>query len=116
MPKVVIGCRLPNGLIIRHPNPQFNAEVKLNGLHSSKLIARDGSPAASYVTTEVDQELWDAWKIAYRDFAALKNGSIFEAKSLTDAAAQGKERSKEKFGFEPMPQKALGITAAPKGA
>lgn len=109
MPKLLIGCRLPHGLILKHPNPEYKAQVTLAGIHSTKLVDRTGRPAASYVTTEVDQELWDAWKIAYRDFAALKNGAIFEAKSEQEAKQKSNELSKEKTGFEPLSPEAHGV-------
>ena len=112
MAKILIGCKLPNGLVISHPNPEFKSSVELKGLHSSKLVARDGSPAATFVTTEVDLELWDAWKLAYRDYAPLKNGSIFEARTEQEAKQKANERSKEKTGFEGMSKEALSITKA----
>lgn len=102
MPVVLIGCRLPHGLTISHPNPDFNAKATIAGIHSSKLVKRDGTPAAEYVTTPVDQELWDAFKTAYKDYRPLKTGAIFEAKSEQEARAKAAEMKKEKTGLEPL--------------
>lgn len=107
MAKVVIGCRLPHGLILTHPTARHR-KVTLAGMHSSKVIG------STYVTTEVDQEFWDTWKVAYRDYAPLKNGSIFEARSASDAADKAKDLTKEKTGFEPMAQDADGVKKVDK--
>jgi hypothetical protein len=105
-PTVIIGCRLPNGLTITHPVSKQSATIA--GLHSSKIIG------ATHVTTEVDQEFWDTWKVAYKDYAPLKTGAIFEARSETEALAKSKELRKEKTGFEPMAQDAAGVKKADK--
>lgn len=94
MAKIIIGCRLPNGLTLHHP--VTGEAVTLDGLHKSKIIG------ATHVSTEVDAEFWDAWKTKFKDYAPLKAGAIFEARSETDALAKAKELRKERTGFEPM--------------
>lgn len=115
--RVVIGCRLPHGIILTRPNPKdpLNPEkVKLVGIHSSKLIQRDGSPAADFVTTEVDAEFWDAWKTAYHSFKPLQVGSIFEARNEQEAKIKAKEYSRQKTGFEPIDPSTMGVKTAEK--
>lgn len=114
MPQVLIGCRLPHGIIISHPNPESKLKATLAGTFSAKLFGPNGAPIASYVTTSVDQELWDAWKVAYRDFAALRNGAIFEAKSEQEAKVKAAELRKEKTGFEPLNPDSHGVKKADK--
>lgn len=104
--KIIIGCRLPNGILLKHPNPDVSATVKLNGKFSSKIIG------ATYGSTEVDADFWEAWKKAYANYQPLKSGAIFEARSETEAVAKAKELVKEKTGFEPMPQDAAGVKPA----
>jgi hypothetical protein len=105
MAKIIIGCRLPNGLVLTHGN----SSATLAGLHSSKIIG------ATHVTTEVDAELWEAWKtLMGKDFAPLKTGAIFEARNETEALAKSKELRKEKTGFEPMQQDAAGVKPSDK--
>ena len=94
MAKIIIGCRLPNGLTLHHPITK--EAVTLAGLHSSKIIG------ATHVTTEVDADFWEAWKEKFKDYAPLKSGAIFEARNETDATSKAKELRKEKTGFEPM--------------
>jgi hypothetical protein len=103
--KVVIGCRLPNGIILEHPeNPA--KKVLLNGLNKVTII---GAP---YAHNDVDSDFWDAWLEVNKDFAPLKNGAIFVAKSSEHAAAKGREVAKEKTGFEAMPQVSDGVKPA----
>ena len=104
---VTIGCRLPHGLVIHHPlKPEH--KVELAGINKAVIIG------ATHVTTEVDGEFWDAWKLAHKDFAPLKSGAIFEAKSESEAKAVARELVKEKTGFEPMPQEGAGVKPADK--
>lgn len=94
---VVIGCKLPHGLTLKSPlDPTEKVEIK--GMNSSKIIGAD------YVTTEVDEDFWATWKAAYLDYAPLKSGALFEARTQTEAASKAKELAKEITGFEPMPQ------------
>lgn len=98
MAKVIIGCKLPHGLILENPlNP--NVTVELNGLNKSLIIG------AKHATTEVDAEFWDLWKNTNPKFSALLSGAIFEAKNEADAKAIAKEKLKEKTGFEAMDPK-----------
>lgn len=111
MANILIGCRLPNGILLHHPDPQKRATlkpIKIAGLRDSKII---GAP---YVTTTVDADFWEGWKKAYPDYAPLKNGSLFEASSANEAAAKGKELAAAKTGFEPVKKDAPGIKPAEK--
>lgn len=111
MAKILIGCRLPHGVTLHHPDPEKRESVKpvmLKGLRDSKII---GAP---YATTEVDADFWDVWKKAYADYAPLKNGAIFEARTANEAEKKGDEFADEKTGFEPMAQDAMGVKPAEK--
>jgi len=107
MAKVIIGCKLPHGLVIENPmNP--NERVTLNGLNKSLIIG------AKHATTEVDADMWKLWKATNKDFGPLKNGAIFEAKDAASAKSIAKETEKEKTGFEAMDpkDKASGVKPA----
>ena len=105
MPKetILIGCRLPNGLVLHHP---VNREltVQLAGTSSAPTEGGLYLPPKSYSTTEVDAEFWAAWKAAYVGFPPMKNRAVFEARSEQEAASKAKEAAKEKTGFEQMPK------------
>ncbi len=105
--RVVIGCKLPHGLILDHPLDP-SKKVEINGLNRSLIIG------ATYATTEVDGEFWEQWKTVHKDFPAIKSGAIFEAGSTAEAAAVAKELEGEKTGFEPMEQNADGVKAVDK--
>jgi hypothetical protein len=105
--KIIIGCRLPNGIVIEHPTDPNN-KVLLAGANRSLVIGGDHS------TTEVDAEYWATWKAANPTFPPLTSGAIFEASSVADAVAIAKEIVSEKTGFEKMPQDALGVKPAEK--
>lgn len=113
MAKVIIGCKLPNGLTLTHPGNK-EQKVTLAGLNKAPVIG------ATHVITEVDQDFWEAWKKAYSDengkptYQPLASGAIFEAKNSTDAAAKGKELAGEKTGLEPMDREAHLIKPADK--
>ncbi len=104
--KIMIGCKLPSGLVLDYPNKP-NKEghlvdsdrkdrVSLRGVKHSKIV---GSP---YGLTQVDAEFWAAWKKANPKFPALLNGTIFEAANAEEAEVVAKDYAKEKTGFERM--------------
>lgn len=102
---VIIGCRLPQGIILDHPL-DLTKKVELKGKNSALIIG------AEYGTTEVDGEFWDAWKTVHKEFPALTSGAIFEAKNVAEAASVAKELKDEPTGFEPMAQNAQGVKPA----
>lgn len=104
---VVVGCKLPNGIILDHPLDP-SKKVELAGLNKARVIGAD------HATTEVDGEFWEAWSMVHKDFAPVKSGAIFVARTVEDAAAKAKELAKEKTGFEAMPQEAQGVKPADK--
>ena len=104
---VIIGCKLPHGIILEHPLDPSKS-VKLAGRHASPIIG------ATHSTTEVDADLWETWKAVHANFAPLKAKAIFEAKSAGDASAIASELKDEKTGFEGMSQTAGGVKPADK--
>lgn len=98
MAKVIIGCKLPHGLVLENPlNP--NEKVTLNGANKALVIG------SKHATTEVDADFWKLWKSTNPKFPALANGAIFEAKDAASAKALAKETEKEKTGFEKLDPK-----------
>lgn len=108
---VVIGCRLPNGIKLRHPK-NAKLEVELNGQNKDPAFRR--APfivltADSFGTTEVDKKFWDEWLAANKNFPPLKNSGIFVAKDVKEAESMALDLVKEKTGLEQMPQNAPGV-------
>ena len=102
---VLIGCKLPHGLILDHPLDP-DKKVALNGKNKALIIGAD------YGTTEVDGEFWETWSTVHKDFPAVRSGAIFEARNATELVAGAKELEGEKTGFEAMPQEAMGVKVA----
>jgi hypothetical protein len=103
----VIGCRLPAGLIIEHPADPAKT-VLLNGANRERIIG------SGYGKTDVDAELWAAWKAAHPKFPAVLSGAIFEAPDDVSVDTAAQEVAAEKTGFEQMPQNAQGVKPADK--
>lgn len=109
---VVVGCKLPHGIIIQHPMDPTKT-VELKGKNNAVIIGAD------YSTTEVDGDFWEQWAAVNKEFPAVNSGAIFVAKTLTDAAAIAAEFKDRKTGFEPMrtdgkDERASGVKPADK--
>jgi len=98
---ILIGCRLPNGLVLHHPKDR-NQTVKLAGVYEARTESGLYLPPKPYSTTAVDAEFWAAWKEAYVGFPPLKTRAVFEARSEQEAESKAKNAEKVKTGFEPM--------------
>src|SRR5487761_58432 len=98
---ILIGCRLPNGLVLHHPKNK-NLTVKLQGTYETKLDNGLYMPARPFSTTAVDAEFWAEWKAAYVGFPPLKTRAVFEARSEQEADSKAKNAERVKTGFEPM--------------
>lgn len=98
---VLIGCRLPNGIILTHPQNK-DQKVHIAGCSGEKLESGLHLPPRAFATTRVDAEFWSAWKAAYQGFPPLKNRALFEARDEQEAAAKAKDSGRT--GFEQMPK------------
>ena len=89
---ILVGSRLPHGLLLDHPTNAARYEVK--GLNSTGIIV-------PYVTTEIPEDFWNDWVVSVGNkFEPLASGSIFVAKSEADALAFSKEVESINTGFE----------------
>lgn len=97
MKKILIGCRLPHGLVLEHKG----VSVTLKG-KNSRVVAGLYVPEQDYATTEVDAEFWEAWSKEHSTFPAVTSNSIFVAKDSSSAEAVAKELRAESTGFEQL--------------
>ena len=102
---LIVGCKLPHGLIIEHPM-DANNKVTLKGKNGAIIIG------AEYGTTEVSADFYEQWIAVNKESMAVKSGAIFVAKSFDDAIAIAKETKDEKTGFEGMSPEANGVKTA----
>lgn len=116
MQTMIVGSKLPNGLVLKHPDKP-EVTVLIRGKSAAPRMKPNGPPMiVSYMTTEVDSEFWETWKAKHSNFAPLKSGAIFEAKSPENAKAMAKATEKLRTGFEPRNQTADGVKPADKKA
>lgn len=116
MATIIVGSKLPNGLVLKHPL-KTEITVVIRGKSAAPRMRPNGPPLiVDYMTTEVDAEFWETWKVAHKDFAPLKSGAIFEAKTSENAKAMAKATEKLKTGFEPRSQESDGVKPANKKA
>jgi len=86
---VTVCCKMPNGLIIDHEGKS----ARLNGANHSELIG-------GYGMTEVDKELWEAWKAKFHDNSLIKNEIVFAQATKASAKKAAEEREEINSGFE----------------
>lgn len=104
---VIIGCRLPHGVVLEHPK-DASKRITLKGIHASNVIG------ATHGTTVVPADFWEAWKAANAEFKPFKSGAIFAASNQNEAEAKAKDLKGKKTGLEPMDQNAMGVKPAEK--
>ena len=102
--KVIIGCKLPNGIILE----VGDKKQVVKGLNSIVIIG------ATHATTEINAEFYAAWLEDHKDFPAVKSGALFVARSFEEVKKVAEEMKDEKTGFEPMAQETLGVKSADK--
>lgn len=88
--KVVIGCKLPHGLILT----VNGVSVALNGTNSTDIVGGYG------ITPDVDSAFFDAWCRANSQHPALGGGFIFAHGTTAEAKAQAKDNAENRNGFE----------------
>ena len=100
---VSIGCKLPNGLIIRFEkfdneskSYQTINDIELQGANSSKIIGGYG------LTDGVDADLFAEWLRMHKDDEIVRLGIVFQQTTPQRAADAAKERAGVKTGFEPI--------------
>jgi lipid II:glycine glycyltransferase (peptidoglycan interpeptide bridge formation enzyme) len=91
MAQVTVGCKLPHGLVIK----TGGKSATLAGANSSRIVG-------GYGLTQVDKDLFDAWRKEYADYAPLKNQLIFVQEKPASAESQAKEQAAVKSGLEPL--------------
>jgi len=133
MGTVVIGCKLPSGLVMEvvepgkddagkvgtQPQP-IGKRVVLKGANSvprmrGALGEYPAMPVYPYGLTVVDEAFWNAWLKRHKDFEFMKNGSVFVAADQDAAKAMAKERVTDvSTGLEPLSPSLDGKTGGDK--
>lgn len=102
---VVIGCKLPLGLLceLGKVGDEDHHVVRLNGSNSARIVG-------GYGLTTVSKDFWDAWFKDHRSMDFVKKGFVFAHGDEASAIDHATERAGEANGLE-----ALDPNKAPKG-
>jgi len=116
--QVLIGCKLPHGLIMEIPDvgdllrpKPVGQRVILKGANSLRTNPNAAQGSFPYAVTSVDKDFADRWFARYQSEPFVKNGLVFIAKSEADARSMSKERLPERTGMEALD---LGVDAKGK--
>lgn len=92
---VVVGCKLPNGLIceLGKAGDENYKRVVLNGANSSQIIG-------GYGLTSVDEDFIQAWLEKFSWLDCVKQKLIFVQSNEAEASAQALDTSGRKTGLE----------------
>lgn len=107
--QVLIGCKLPHGLIMEIPEPgdmlrprPVGKRVILKGANSLRTNPNAAQGTFPYAVTSVDKEFWEAWLERHKDRPFITNELVFVAKNEADAKSMGRERIGERTGMEAL--------------
>lgn len=106
---LVIGCKLPNGLIMElgKVGDSNHRTVRLEGSNAARLVG-------GYGFTRVSEEFWTEWEKKNRHLSFVRQGLVFAHADQASAEDHAKDGAPVKTGLEPLdPFK--GIPNAAKG-
>ena len=91
---IVVGCKLPNGLVVE----QGGYTVTLNGANSSNVIGGYG------LTEGVDKDAFEKWLEVHKNQLYVKNELVFAQAKANSAQSKANENASVKTGLEGLPQ------------
>ena len=102
MANAVIGCKLPNGIILKIDGKQ----VEVPGRNSSHIKDQSGRGLGdgSVTVHEVPSENVKAFFEKHASFKPIASGAVYLASSDADAKRKPKETESKKTGQEPVSQ------------
>jgi hypothetical protein len=122
---VMVGCKLPHGLIMEVPEPGTMESVDPNTGKVLKIQGRKPAPIGErfilkgansmrtrsgaqgqfpYAITPIPRAFWERWIARHKDSEFVKKGFVFAEDSMRDAQASAKEKLPETTGMEAMAQ------------
>lgn len=112
MPKITVGCKLPQGLIIEMGyTPVPGGTVRGNDYKAVRLRGANmyhgagGTAPANLkagLTHNVDEAFFDAWVASHADLNIVKNKLVFKASSKAEGEAKALDTAQQKTGMEPL--------------
>jgi hypothetical protein len=117
---VIVGCRLPHGLVLQHQEKRMEQEPGIGG--TNKKVERwykigpavtlkgwahhvDKGPHTlivnGFAITRVNAEFMAKWMEQNREHPAVASGNLIVMGTVDDAKRETAGREKERVGFEP---------------
>lgn len=107
---VIVGCKLPHGLILELKRPNGDVErVTIAGMNNKRIVGGYG------LTPNVPKEFWDTWLKKNHRHAAISNGTLFIHTDGKSAESMAKERRDVTSGFEAIDPLKNGMLKGPDG-
>lgn len=108
---VVVGCKLPSGLIIElgKPGDENHTHVRLNGSNANAIVGSDGQPVVGgYGLTTISRQTWELWlngdknqKLpAHKHLDFVKKGFVFVHNDMASARDHAADFAGKRNGFE----------------
>lgn len=116
MSKVIVGCKLPHGLILelgieKGIRTEAYKAVTLNGANSKGLVTAEG-----FALTTVDKNFMDEWTRLHRTHPSLKAGLIFVASTVDAAQAESIDKRDVRTKLEALDPAKLSKDKTPVNA
>ena len=115
---VVIGCKLPNGLILEmgKVNDENYQRVILNGSNARRVLGPDAVVIAGYGLTTIAKDFWDAWRKKNSKLKFVRDGHVFEHTTEASARDHAKDMAGLRTGLEPVDPLKPVLGRAPDGS
>lgn len=100
---VVVGCKLPNGMIceVGRPGDDNHRHVRLNGSNANVVVGADGKPVVGgYGLTTVSKQFWDEWLKTHKRLDFVRNGFVFVHNDMASARDHAHDLAGKRNGFE----------------
>lgn len=94
---VVVGCKLPNGLIceLGKPGDDNYTRVVLNGANASQV-------AGGFGLTSVSKAFWESWRDKHKRLDFVRKGLVFMHTDMASAVDHAKDSAGLRSGLEPL--------------
>ncbi len=100
---VIVGCKLPNGLLLSVDGKtlRINGKARYNMPSPSRKNLNADVEYADGLTT-VDKAFWDKWLSDHKEYAPVKSGAIYASGNRVEAVAKAKDTEEAVVGLEPI--------------
>lgn len=117
---VLVGCKLPHGLIMevidpgsfpcdKDGRPQLSlapnaigTRIVIKGANSLRTDSRKAQGQYPFAITPVPRAFWDAWLARHKDTDYVRKGLVFAADDRDEATEMAKDRIGQRTGLEAL--------------